>query len=81
MFKQVVHHTQKEIESVTSNHGTKFLRNTASCLILAAIIGGISGWYINRYLPKFVTLEKTGNITIHHSNVRVLETGKVSNDN
>ena len=77
MFREVVYHTQKEVESVTSNHGTKFFRNTAICLILATIMGGISGWYINRYMPKFVTLERTGDVTIHRSNVRVLEANKV----
>jgi len=79
MFRKVVYYTEKEIKSVTSNHGSKFIRNTAMCLILAVIAGATSGWYINRYMPKFVTLEKTGNITINHSNVRVLD--KVKNNN
>jgi len=80
IFQSFVAHTQKEVESVTSNHGTKFIRNLSICLILAVIAGGVSGWYINRYMPKFVTLEKTGSITIHHSNVRVLEAGKLKNN-
>ena len=46
-------------------------------MVLAAITGSISGWYVNRYMPKFVTLEKTGDITIHHSNVKVLEAPKL----
>ena len=77
LLNQASNHTKKEIESVTSNHGSKFLRNTAICLVLAAITGSISGWYVNRYMPKFVTLEKTGDITIHHSNVKVLEAPKL----
>jgi prophage DNA circulation protein len=78
IFRQVVYHTKKEVEAVTANHGSKFLRNTAICLILAAITGCLSGWYVNRYMPKFVTLEKTGDITIHGSNVKVLEAPKLN---
>jgi hypothetical protein len=73
LFNQVADHTIKEVKSVTSNNGSKFFRNTAICLILAAITGCASGWYVNRYMPKFVTLERSGNVAIYHSNVKVLE--------
>ena len=43
IFKKFVDHTKQEIESVTSNHGTKFIRNTAICLIFSVMAGGISG--------------------------------------
>ena len=36
-FLQFSEHAKNEIDAVTSNHGTKFLRNTAICLILATI--------------------------------------------
>jgi dGTP triphosphohydrolase len=78
-FQKFVEYTKKEIESVTSNHGTKFLRNTAICLILAAITGGISGWYINKYFPRFVGFSETGDVTVHHSNVKIWKAGKVEN--
>lgn len=80
IFQDFVDHTKKEIEAVTSNHGSKFLRNTAICLILATITGGISGWYINNYFPRFVSVKNTGDVTIHHSHVKVLENGSIKNE-
>jgi hypothetical protein len=80
IFQDFVDHTKKEIEAVTSNHGGKFLRNTAICLILATITGGISGWYINNYFPRFVSVKNTGDVRIHHSHVKVLENSSVKNE-
>jgi len=76
MFRMVVHHTQKEVESVTANHGTKFFRNTAICLILSAAMAVFSSWCINKYMPHFVHLYPFGNVTIEHSNVRVIDDKK-----
>ena len=78
IFQKFVDHTKHEVESVTSNHGTKFIRNMTICLIFSVIAGATSGWYINKYFPRFVTLEKTGSVTIHHSNVNVREAPKVN---
>jgi hypothetical protein len=80
VFQKFVNHTEQEIKSVTSNHGSKFIRNTAICMILSVIAGGVSGWYINTYFPKLVTFHKSGNVTIHDSAVRVWDTEKVKNN-
>lgn len=80
MFQQLVAHTKKEVDSITTNHGSRFLRNTAICLILAAIAGGVSGWYINAYFPKYVTFQQSGDVTIHDSDVRVWNTEKVKSN-
>lgn len=77
MFQGLVDHTKKEIESVTSNHGTKFLRNISICVILSVLAGGISGWYINKYFPRLVSIEKTGDVMINHSHVKVWESNSV----
>ncbi len=37
---------KEEVEEVTSNHGSKFLRNLAITLILATIAGGITSWCV-----------------------------------
>jgi membrane protein YqaA with SNARE-associated domain len=79
MFRKFVNHTEQEIKSVTFNQGSKFIRNTAICLILAVIAGGIRGWYINKYVPRFVTVEKTGDGVIHHRNVKAWEVKTVKN--
>jgi len=81
MFQKFVDHTKQEIDSVTSNHGSKFLRNTSICLILSVIAGGISGWYINKQFPRFVSFSKTGDVTIKHSHVKVWEANSVKNPN
>ena len=77
-FTQFTEHTKKEISAVTANHGSKFLRNTAICLILATITGAVSGWYINGYFPRFVSFSKTGDVTIHHSHVKLLDYNSVT---
>lgn len=70
-FLQFSEHAKNEIEAVTSNHGTKFLRNTAICLILATITGSISGWYTSEYFPRLVKIERTGDVIIQNSHVAV----------
>ena len=80
MFKKFVSHTTKEIEAVTSNHGSKFLRNTAICLILSAVTGGITGWYVNQYFPSFVSVSKAGNVVIRSSHVKVWEANQVKEE-
>ncbi len=81
MFQGLVKHTQKEIEAVTSNHGSKFLRNTAICLILAAIAGGMSSWLINQYFPRFVGITNSGEVRVHQSNVKVWNSSSGKNKN
>ncbi len=66
-------------DAVTSNHGTKFLRNTAICLILATITGAISGWYISEYFPRLVKIKRTGDVIIHNSHVKVFDPPSVKN--
>ena len=80
-FLQFSEHTKNEIDAVTSNHGTKFLRNTAICLILAAITGSISGWYTSNYFPKFVRIEKSGDVMIRNSHVAVDHAYSVKDQN
>jgi hypothetical protein len=78
-FLQFSEHAKNEIDAVTSNHGTKFLRNTAICLILATITGAISGWYISEYFPRLVKIERTGDVIIHNSHVKVFDPPSVKN--
>lgn len=56
---------------VDNDNGTKFLRNTAICLILATITGSISGWYTSEYFPRLVKIERTGDVIIQNSHVAV----------
>lgn len=78
-FLQFSEHAKNEIDAVTSNHGTKFLRNTAICLILATITGSISGWYTSEYFPRLVKIERTGDVIIQNSHVKVFDPPSVKN--
>ena len=55
---------KEEVEAVTSNHGSKFLRNLAITLILATISGGITSWCVGKYFPAFVQLHKASDIKV-----------------
>jgi len=69
-FAQAV---KEEVEAVTSNHGSKFLRNLAITLILATIAGGITSWCVGKYFPAFVQINKAGDIKVQHSAVKIWE--------
>ena len=64
---------KEEVEAVTSNHGSKFLRNLAITLILATIAGGITSWCVGKYFPAFVQINKAGDIKVQHSAVKIWE--------
>jgi vacuolar-type H+-ATPase subunit E/Vma4 len=55
---------KEEVEEVTSNHGSKFLRNLAITLILATIAGGITSWCVGKYFPAFIQLHKASDIKV-----------------
>jgi len=69
-FAQAV---KEEVEAVTSNHGSKFLRNLAITLILATIAGGITSWCVGKYFPAFIQINKAGDIKVQHSAVKIWE--------
>jgi hypothetical protein len=79
-FAQAV---KEEVEAVTSNHGSKFLRNLAIALILATIAGGITSWCVGKYFPAFVQINKAGDIKVQHSAVKIWEADnpKISDSN
>ena len=64
---------KEEVEAVTSNHGSKFLRNLAITLILATIAGGITSWCLGKYFPAFIQINKAGDIKVQHSAVKIWE--------
>ena len=64
---------KEEVEAVTSNHGSKFLRNLAITLILATIAGGITSWCVGKYFPAFIQINKAGDIKVQHSAVKIWE--------
>ena len=64
---------KEEVEAVTSNHGSKFLRNLAIALILATIAGGITSWCVGKYFPAFIQINKAGDIKVQHSAVKIWE--------
>jgi len=79
-FAQAV---KEEVEAVTSNHGSKFLRNLAITLILATIAGGITSWCVGKYFPAFIQINKAGDIKVQHSAVKIWEADnpKISDSN
>lgn len=84
--KQMVEFAQsvkEEVEDVTSNHGSKFLRNLAITLILATIAGGITSWCVGKYFPAFIQINKAGDIKVQHSAVKIWEADnpKISDSN
>ncbi len=74
---------KEEVEAVTSNHGSKFLRNLAITLILATIAGGITSWCVGKYFPAFIQINKAGDIKVQHSAVKIWEADnpKISDSN
>lgn len=74
---------KEEVEAVTSNHGSKFLRNLAISLILATIAGGLTSWCVGKYFPAFIQINKAGDIKVQHSAVKIWEADnpKISDSN
>ena len=80
---EFVKSVKEEVEAVTSNHGSKFLRNLIITLILATIAGGITSWCVGKYFPAFIQINKAGDVTVQHSAVKVWEAGntKINDSN
>jgi hypothetical protein len=70
---EFVKSVKEEVEAVTSNHGSKFLRNLIITLILATIAGGITSWCVGKYFPAFIQINKAGDVTVQHSAVKIWE--------
>ena len=41
--------------------------------------GAISVWYISKYFPRLVKIERTGDVIIHNSHVKVFDPPSVKN--
>jgi hypothetical protein len=81
-MNSVVSSTKKELETFKSElkkeagiagnrKFSRFLTTIVCSVVLAAIAGGLSGRYVQKYFPKFVTIKGANNIKVLDSHVRI----------